>query len=229
MKKTSPNSAYTDRLRFWTRAHGGTSPHGHGGTSGTQPVDSHHHQPSTGDLHHLAHSVSQPAALDSISIDIEAQHHHGFHHSHSHGLGGNANTIATPAAVFSSAHDAKLSEKASEAAPKGPVVNASQDNENNEPSDPGSKPNRLVRFARASKMILLHSKINILLVFVPVAIIVSQVHTTPGIIFAMNAIAIIPLAGLLSHATESVARKLGDATGALLNVTFGNAVELIIL
>ncbi|KAH8681998.1 Ca2+ transporter [Xylariales sp. PMI_506] len=44
----------------------------------------------------------------------------------------------------------------------------------------------------------------------------------------MNAIAIIPLAGLLSHATESVARKLGDAIGALLNVTFGNAVELII-
>lgn len=78
-------------------------------------------------------------------------------------------------------------------------------------------------------MILLHSKINLLLVFVPVGIAVSQVHTSPGVVFAMNAIAIIPLAGLLSHATESVARKFGDATGALLNVTFGNAVELIIL
>ncbi len=49
-----------------------------------------------------------------------------------------------------------------------------------------------------------------------------------GVIFAMNAIAIIPLAGLLSHATESVASRLGDTVGALLNVTFGNAVELII-
>ena len=49
------------------------------------------------------------------------------------------------------------------------------------------------------------------------------------LVFAMNAIAIIPLAGLLSHATESVAHKLGDTLGALLNVSFGNAVELIIL
>jgi Ca2+:H+ antiporter len=49
-----------------------------------------------------------------------------------------------------------------------------------------------------------------------------------GIIFAMNAIAIIPLAGLLAHATESVASRLGDTIGALMNVTFGNAVELII-
>lgn len=45
----------------------------------------------------------------------------------------------------------------------------------------------------------------------------------------MNAIAIIPLAGLLTYATESVAHKLGDTLGALLNVSFGNAVELIIL
>jgi Ca2+:H+ antiporter len=44
----------------------------------------------------------------------------------------------------------------------------------------------------------------------------------------MNAVAIIPLAGILSHATECVASRLGDTIGALLNVTFGNAVELII-
>ena len=49
-----------------------------------------------------------------------------------------------------------------------------------------------------------------------------------GIVFAMNAIAIVPLAGLLSHATESVASRMGDTAGALINVTFGNAVELII-
>ena len=47
---------------------------------------------------------------------------------------------------------------------------------------------------------------------------------SPGIIFGMNAIAIIPLAGLLSFATESVAARLGDTLGALLNVSFGNAV-----
>jgi len=51
-------------------------------------------------------------------------------------------------------------------------------------------------------------------------------HST--VIFAMNAIAIIPLAGLLAHATESVASRMGDTWASLLNVTFGNAVELII-
>jgi hypothetical protein len=51
-------------------------------------------------------------------------------------------------------------------------------------------------------------------------------HST--LIFAMNAIAIIPLAGLLAHATEAVASRMGDTWASLLNVTFGNAVELII-
>lgn len=49
-----------------------------------------------------------------------------------------------------------------------------------------------------------------------------------GVVFAMNAIAIIPVAGLLSHATESIAGRCGDTVAALMNVTFGNAVELII-
>ncbi|KAM0441001.1 hypothetical protein ACHAPT_000306 [Fusarium lateritium] len=74
-----------------------------------------------------------------------------------------------------------------------------------------------------------YSWLNVMLIFVPVGIAVSQVDGIHGgVVFAMNAIAIIPLAGLLAFATESVARKMGDALGALLNVTFGNAVELII-
>ncbi|EON98541.1 putative ca2+ h+-exchanging protein [Phaeoacremonium minimum UCRPA7] len=85
------------------------------------------------------------------------------------------------------------------------------------------------RFYLTFKKILFHSWINLLLVFVPVGIAVEFVpNMPPGVIFAMNAIAIIPLAGLLSHATETVAHRLGDTIGALLNVTFGNAVELII-
>ncbi|KAL2134989.1 hypothetical protein VTI74DRAFT_10124 [Chaetomium olivicolor] len=78
-----------------------------------------------------------------------------------------------------------------------------------------------IRFFLATKVILFSSIVNVLLVFVPVGIAVR-------VIFAMNAIAIVPLAGLLSHATEVVASRLGDAVGALMNVTFGNAVELII-
>lgn len=63
----------------------------------------------------------------------------------------------------------------------------------------------------------------------PIGIVAKAAKLSPGIIFAMNAIAIIPLAGMLSYATESVAKRLGDTIGALMNVTFGNAVELIIL
>ena len=111
---------------------------------------------------------------------------------------------------------------------QGPVLDAGGDAEEHEKNQ--NKKTIPVRFYETGKKVLLHSKINLLLVFVPVGIIVRQIpNASPGLIFAMNAIAIIPLAGLLSHATESVARKLGDSLGALLNVTFGNAVELIIL
>lgn len=48
------------------------------------------------------------------------------------------------------------------------------------------------------------------------------------LIFALSAASMIPLAGLLSDATESLAARTGPTLGALLNVTFGNAGELII-
>ncbi|KAJ5301556.1 hypothetical protein N7508_006419 [Penicillium antarcticum] len=102
-------------------------------------------------------------------------------------------------------------------------------------TEPNSKPGLLIRMRNGSgrfynhtKDALCHSWVNVLLIFVPVGIAVEAVGLNPAIIFAMNAVAIIPLAGLLSHATESVASRLGDTIGALINVTFGNAVELII-
>ncbi|KAK8169671.1 membrane bound cation transporter [Phyllosticta citrichinensis] len=75
---------------------------------------------------------------------------------------------------------------------------------------------------------LCYSWVNVLLVFVPIGIATKPAHMSEELVFSMNAIAIIPLAGLLSHATESVASRLGDTLGALLNVSFGNAVELIL-
>lgn len=91
------------------------------------------------------------------------------------------------------------------------------------------KPNLAVRSYRVCKEILFSSWLNVLLVFVPVGVAVNFAGVNGSIVFAMNAIAIIPLAGLLSHATESVASDMGDTIGSLMNVTFGNAVELIIL
>jgi hypothetical protein len=118
---------------------------------------------------------------------------------------------------------------------QGTVINAANgegqnntDNNNNGAKKP-KKP-LLRNVYDTVKVIILHSWINWLLLFVPVGIVVKAIpHVHPGIVFAMNCIAIVPLAGLLSHATETVASKLGDTIGALLNVTFGNAVELIIL
>jgi Ca2+:H+ antiporter len=68
-----------------------------------------------------------------------------------------------------------------------------------------------------------------LLVFVPIALAAEKLkpeaHT---LLFALSVIAIVPLATLLSHATESVAAKTGDAAGGLLNATLGNLTELVI-
>lgn len=114
----------------------------------------------------------------------------------------------------------------SQAAQPGSLVAGTEEKQNVEQE----KKSVAQRFWKNFKAVLLSSKVNVLLVFVPVGIAVAQIHSIPpGVIFAMNAIAIVPLAGLLSYATESVAHRLGDSLGALLNVTFGNAVELIIL
>jgi len=48
------------------------------------------------------------------------------------------------------------------------------------------------------------------------------------LLFVLSVFAIVPLAALLSHATESVAAKTGDAVGGLLNATLGNLTELVI-
>lgn len=115
------------------------------------------------------------------------------------------------------------------APPEGPAQAGPAEKENN------VKPNLFIRmrngcgrFCLHTKNAVCHSWINVLLVFVPAGIAVEAAGLSPAIIFALNAVAIIPLAALLSHATESVASRLGDTIGALINVTFGNAVELII-
>jgi Ca2+:H+ antiporter len=74
-----------------------------------------------------------------------------------------------------------------------------------------------------------HNPLLWLLVFVPVVFIAEKVR--PGahtLLFLLSVLAIVPLAALLSHATESVAAKTGDAVGGLLNATLGNLTELVI-
>ena len=63
---------------------------------------------------------------------------------------------------------------------------------------------------------------------VPVGIIAGALEWSPTAVFIINFLAIIPLAAVLSFATEEISLKLGEAMGGLLNATFGNAVELIV-
>ena len=68
-----------------------------------------------------------------------------------------------------------------------------------------------------------------LLAFVPVVFVADQlVPEAPTLRFVLSILAIVPLAALLSQATESVAAKTGDAVGGLLNATLGNLTELVI-
>ena len=70
--------------------------------------------------------------------------------------------------------------------------------------------------------------VNVLLVFVPLGVVSGAVGWSPTATFVLNFLAIIPLASLLSFATEELSVKLGQTLGGLLNATFGNAVELIV-
>ncbi|RJE25136.1 Calcium ion transporter [Aspergillus sclerotialis] len=75
---------------------------------------------------------------------------------------------------------------------------------------------------------LVRDYVNLLLVFVPFGIVAGALKWDSSAVFALNFIAIIPLASLLSFATEELAATMGQALGGLMNATFGNAVELIV-
>ncbi|KAF2220903.1 Sodium/calcium exchanger protein-domain-containing protein [Elsinoe ampelina] len=76
--------------------------------------------------------------------------------------------------------------------------------------------------------VLSSNYVNCLLVFVPAGIILGATGGNPTAVFVVNFFAIIPLAALLSFATEEISAKLGQTLGGLMNATFGNAVELIV-
>ena len=68
----------------------------------------------------------------------------------------------------------------------------------------------------------------LLVPFIPLAVVLEFAHAEPVLIFFIAAAAIIPTAALMGQATEHLAERSGPGIGGLLNVTFGNAPELII-
>lgn len=67
-----------------------------------------------------------------------------------------------------------------------------------------------------------------LLVFAPIAVALEFAHANHIVLFVIAAIALIPLAKLIGDSTEHLATHYGPTMGSLLNVTFGNAAEIII-
>lgn len=68
----------------------------------------------------------------------------------------------------------------------------------------------------------------LLVPFIPIAIILELVHGSATAIFATSALGVIPTAALMGRATEELAVRSGPGIGGFLNVTFGNAPEIII-
>jgi Ca2+:H+ antiporter len=96
------------------------------------------------------------------------------------------------------------------------------------PHNPGTS----LREARAMNVLWKEIRGNPLLWLLPfVPVVVAAEHAYPDagtVLFALSVLAIVPLAALLSAATEAVAEKTGDAVGGLLNATLGNLTELVI-
>jgi Ca2+:H+ antiporter len=65
-------------------------------------------------------------------------------------------------------------------------------------------------------------------IFIPAAIALELAHAGPVLIFSAAALGVIPCAAVMGEATEAIAARTGPGIGGLLNVTFGNAPELII-
>lgn len=90
-----------------------------------------------------------------------------------------------------------------------------------QPKEPFTVANQLQRT-------FLNSWINILILAAPAGIAMKYANVSGIVVFVINFIAIIPLAAMLSYATEEVALRTGETLGGLINATFGNAVELIV-
>ena len=68
----------------------------------------------------------------------------------------------------------------------------------------------------------------VLVPFIPIAIVLRLADAEAALVFFASALGVIPTAALMGRATEELAARSGPGIGGLLNVTFGNAPELII-
>ncbi|KDO74027.1 hypothetical protein CISIN_1g012771mg [Citrus sinensis] len=81
---------------------------------------------------------------------------------------------------------------------------------------------------RSIKTVVFSNKLNLLMPFGPLAIMVHNLTGHKGWVFFLSLLGITPLAERLGYATEQLTFFTGATVGGLLNATFGNATELII-
>ena len=86
----------------------------------------------------------------------------------------------------------------------------------------------LLRNWHVFKRILGANEVYQLLIFLPVGVAAGVLDWNPTAVFILNLLAIIPLSVLLSAITEQLSGNFSSSVGALLNATFGNALELIV-
>ena len=65
-------------------------------------------------------------------------------------------------------------------------------------------------------------------VFIPIAVGLELAHADAVLVFSAAALGVIPTAAVMGEVTEHLAARTGPGIGGFLNVTFGNAPELII-
>ncbi|XP_031092114.1 vacuolar cation/proton exchanger 2-like [Ipomoea triloba] len=87
---------------------------------------------------------------------------------------------------------------------------------------------RQISLLRSIYIVLIRAKINVLLPFGPLAILLHHVTGKHAWVFFFSLMGIIPLAERLGYATEQLSFYTGATVGGLLNATFGNATEMII-
>ncbi|KAI2620613.1 Calcium/proton exchanger [Hypoxylon sp. NC1633] len=90
-----------------------------------------------------------------------------------------------------------------------------------EPAEPFTVWNQIQR-------VFFGSPINILILAAPAGIALHFMNYNGNVVFGVNFVAIVPLAAMLSNATEEIAMRTGEVLGGLINASFGNAVELIV-
>src|SRR5262245_16269039 len=95
--------------------------------------------------------------------------------------------------------------------------------------DGGHPGGQRVSSLRASLRLIFSSSVsNVLFSFGPFGSLSGALGLSSRTMFLTNFLALMPLAALLSLATDKLSSSVGQTLGGLLNVTFGNAYELIV-